>query len=71
LLPENKIIRVSIIPTSKGAGGYTLSTPNSEEVMTKRKIINHLSVLMAGEHLKKYFSEMKILPPEHKMILKK
>ena len=48
LLPENKIIRVSVIPTSKGAGGYTLSTPNSEEVMTKRKIINYLSVLMAG-----------------------
>ncbi len=48
LLPENKIIRVSVIPTSKGAGGYTLSTPNSEEVLTKRKIINHLSVLMAG-----------------------
>ena len=48
LLPENKIIRVSVIPTSKGAGGYTLSTPNSEEVMTKKKIINHLSVLMAG-----------------------
>jgi cell division protease FtsH len=38
LLPENKIIRVSVIPTSKGAGGYTLSTPGTEEVMTKRKI---------------------------------
>jgi cell division protease FtsH len=48
LLPENKIIRVSVIPTSKGAGGYTLSTPDSEEVMTKKKIMNYLSVLMAG-----------------------
>ena len=55
LLPENKIIRVSIIPTSKGAGGYTLSTPNSEEVMTKRKIINHLSVLMAGRASEEVF----------------
>jgi cell division protease FtsH len=55
LLPENKIIRVSIIPTSKGAGGYTLSTPNSEEVMTKRKMINHLSVLMAGRASEEVF----------------
>ncbi len=48
LLPENKIIRVSVIPTSKGAGGYTLSTPCREEVTSKKKIINYLSVLMAG-----------------------
>ncbi|NLA14647.1 MAG: ATP-dependent zinc metalloprotease FtsH [Tissierellia bacterium] len=55
LLPENKIVRVSVIPTSKGAGGYTLSTPNSEEVMTKRKMINHLSVLMAGRASEEVF----------------
>ncbi|MBP1925686.1 cell division protease FtsH [Sedimentibacter acidaminivorans] len=48
LMPENKIIRVSVIPTSKGAGGYTLSTPNSTEVITKTKIKNQLSVLLAG-----------------------
>jgi cell division protease FtsH len=48
LMPENKIIRVSVIPTSKGAGGYTLSTPNSTEVVTKLKIKNQLSVLLAG-----------------------
>ncbi len=48
LLPENKVVRVSVIPTSKGAGGYTLSTPNSEEIMTKKRIRNYLSVLMAG-----------------------
>jgi cell division protease FtsH len=55
LLPENKIVRVSVIPTSKGAGGYTLSTPDSEEVMTKRKMINHLSVLMAGRASEEVF----------------
>lgn len=48
LLPENKVVRVSVIPTSKGAGGYTLSTPDSEEVMTKKRIKSYLSVLMAG-----------------------
>lgn len=55
LLPENKIIRVSVIPTSKGAGGYTLSTPGTEEVMTKRKIRNHLCVLMAGRASEEVF----------------
>ncbi len=55
LLPENKIIRVSVIPTSKGAGGYTLSTPNSEEIMTKKRIKNHLSVLMAGRAAEEVF----------------
>ena len=55
LLPENKIIRVSVIPTSKGAGGYTLSTPDSEEIMTKRRIKNHLSVLMAGRAAEEVF----------------
>lgn len=48
LMPQNKIIRVSVIPTSKGAGGYTLSTPSSTEVITKTKIKNQLSVLLAG-----------------------
>nr|WP_312577458.1 AAA family ATPase [Sedimentibacter sp.] len=48
LMPENKIIRVSVIPTSKGAGGYTLSTPSSTDIVTKSKIKNQLSVLLAG-----------------------
>ncbi len=55
LLPDNKIIRVSVIPTSKGAGGYVLSTPASEEVMTKKTIRNHLSVLMAGRVCEEIF----------------
>ncbi|HOH69396.1 MAG TPA: AAA family ATPase [Sedimentibacter sp.] len=55
LLPENKIIRVSVIPTSKGAGGYTLSSPCREEVTSKKKIINHLSVLMAGRASEEVF----------------
>lgn len=55
LLPENKIIRVSVIPTSKGAGGYTLSTPEAEEVITKKKIRNHMCVLMAGRVAEEVF----------------
>lgn len=55
LMPENKVIRVSIIPTSKGAGGYTLSTPSENEVVTKAKIKQQLSVLMAGRVAEEVF----------------
>ncbi|MGB4438044.1 MAG: AAA family ATPase [Sedimentibacter sp.] len=55
LMPDNKIIRVSIIPTSKGAGGYTLSTPNGAEVVTKARIKNQLAVLMAGRVAEEIF----------------
>ena len=55
LMPENKIIRVSVIPTSKGAGGYTLSTPSNEEIITKTRIKNQLSVLLAGRAAEEIF----------------
>lgn len=55
LMPENKVIRVSVIPTSKGAGGYTLSTPSNTDVVTKRVLRSHLSVLMAGRIAEEVF----------------
>lgn len=55
LMPDNKVIRVSVIPTSKGAGGYTLSTPNHAEVVTKKRIKNQLAVLMAGRVAEEIF----------------
>ncbi|WP_313345232.1 AAA family ATPase [Sedimentibacter sp.] len=55
LMPDNKVIRISVIPTSKGAGGYTLSTPNGAEVITKKRIKNQLAVLMAGRVAEEIF----------------
>lgn len=55
LMPDSKVIRVSVIPTSKGAGGYTLSTPNGLEVVTKKRIRNQLAVLMAGRVAEEIF----------------
>lgn len=55
LMPDTKVIRVSVIPTSKGAGGYTLSTPASDEVVTKKRIKNQLAVLMAGRVAEEIF----------------
>ncbi len=55
LMPDNKVVRVSVIPTSKGAGGYTLSTPIGDEVITKQRIKNQLAVLMAGRVAEEIF----------------
>lgn len=55
LMPENKIIRVSIIPTTKGAGGYTLSTIENEAIISKEKIENQLKVLLAGRATEQIF----------------
>lgn len=55
LMPDNKVIRVSVIPTSKGAGGYTLSTAKVDEVVTKKRIKNQLAVLMAGRVAEEIF----------------
>ncbi len=55
LMPYKKIIRVSVIPTSKGAGGYTLSTPDGDGVVTKKRIRDQLAVLMAGRAAEEIF----------------
>ena len=55
LNPENKIIRVSIIPTTKGAGGYTLSTVENETIISKEKIENQLKILLAGRAAEEIF----------------
>lgn len=55
LMPENKVVRVSVIPTSKGAGGYTLSSPGADSVVTKKRIKNQLAVLMAGRVAEEVF----------------
>lgn len=55
LMPKNKIIRVSIIPTTKGAGGYTLSTVENETIISKEKIENQLKILLAGRAAEEIF----------------
>lgn len=55
LMPKNKLIRISIIPTSKGAGGYTLSTPENDFVVTKEYIKKQIMVLLAGRAAEEIF----------------
>lgn len=48
LLPETTVAKVTIIPTTKGAGGYNFSIPKDRMYKTKREIIGHIQVLLAG-----------------------
>lgn len=54
-VPENKIVKVSIIPTTKGAGGYTLSIPKDEALMSKRRIENQIKIFLAGRAAEEIF----------------
>lgn len=47
-LPGDSIEKVSIIPTSKGAGGYTLSIPADSAYINMQYLKNKIMVLLAG-----------------------
>lgn len=48
LLPENRLARVSILPSSKGAAGYNLSIPAERTMIGKRQLTAQIDVLLAG-----------------------
>lgn len=48
VLPEDKLSKVTIIPTSKGAGGYTLSIPEDKLYQNKDYLMKRMMVLLAG-----------------------
>jgi len=48
LLPDSYIARVTIIPSTRGAGGFSLSIPKDSLYMTKQNMLAHLKVLLAG-----------------------
>lgn len=47
-LPGDKLSKVTIIPTSKGAGGYTLSIPEDKLYQNKDYLKRRIMVLLAG-----------------------
>lgn len=54
LLTNQEVSEVSIIPTTSGAGGYTMSLPDKENLFTKKDILDQIQVMYAGraaEHL--------------------
>ena len=47
-LPDSYISRVTIIPSTKGAGGFSLSIPKDSLYMTKQKMLANMKILLAG-----------------------
>jgi len=48
LLSGATVSKVTIIPTTKGAGGYTLFLPDEKMFSTKKELLNDISVFLAG-----------------------
>lgn len=48
LLPKDKISKITIIPTTKGAGGYTLTIPDDNNYHRADYLRNKIKVLLAG-----------------------
>jgi len=48
VLPKDKVSKVTIIPSTKGAGGYTLSIPEDRLYQNKEYLQNRIMVLLGG-----------------------
>ncbi|HEY8805851.1 MAG TPA: AAA family ATPase, partial [Clostridium sp.] len=48
MLPKDKVSKVTIIPTTKGAGGYTLSIPEDSLYQNKDHLRKKIMVLLGG-----------------------
>lgn len=48
LLPENTISTVTIIPSTRGYGGFNISIPKDRFYRTKQNILSNIKVLLAG-----------------------
>ena len=56
LLPESAIRKVSIIPTGKGAAGYSMAIPPEKLFYQKRELLSHIAVALAGREAEKLYS---------------
>ncbi|MCC5912163.1 MAG: ATP-dependent metallopeptidase FtsH/Yme1/Tma family protein [Clostridiaceae bacterium] len=48
LCPKNKVTKVTIIPSTKGAGGFSMNIPPDSMYHTKKEMINNIKVALAG-----------------------
>lgn len=60
LLPENTLARLTIIPSSRGAAGYSLSVQKEQMLYTKQELVCHLAAILAGRE-----AEETVFGPEH------
>lgn len=45
---NNRVTKVSIIPSTKGMGGFSLNIPKDKMYQTKMDIINNIKIALAG-----------------------
>ncbi len=48
LLPENTVSKVTIIPSTKGFGGFSMSIPKDRLYKSKKGILSDIKVMLAG-----------------------
>ncbi len=48
LCPTNRVTKVTIIPSTKGFGGFSMNIPADKMYQTKRDMINNIKVALAG-----------------------
>lgn len=48
LCPQNKVTKVTIIPSTKGAGGFSMNIPPDKMYNTKKEMINNIQIALAG-----------------------
>ena len=48
LAPENSITKVTIIPSTKGAGGFSMNVPKDRFYLNKTELINRIKISLAG-----------------------
>ncbi len=48
IAPENKVTKVTIIPSTKGAGGFSMNIPPDRMFRSKREMTHNLQIALAG-----------------------
>ena len=48
LLPQSRLSRVSVIPSTKGAAGYSMTSPQDQMFYTRQELMGHMAVALAG-----------------------
>ena len=48
IVPMERVVKVTIVPTVKGAGGFSMSIPKDSMYMTKRDFISQIQIALAG-----------------------
>lgn len=60
LLPDSELRRVSIIPTSRGAAGYSMALPPERLFHEQQELVGHMASMLAGRE-----AERRLLGDEH------